>query len=155
MSARNKNRITRREFIKGTALLGGTLASSRLLSALAVPFPRKSFAGYVPAADPWAELPAILARIKPPSFPDREFDVTKFGAIGDNKADCTEAFQKAIAACHAGKGGRVLVPAGEFITGAIRLKSNVNLHISSGATVRFARDPVNIRWSSLAGKGLS
>ena len=87
MSARNKNRITRRQFIKGTALLGGTLASSRLLSSLAVPFPRKSFAGYVPAADPWAELPAVLARIKPPSFPDREFDVTKFGAIGDNKTD--------------------------------------------------------------------
>jgi polygalacturonase len=155
MSARNKNRITRRQFIKGTALLGGTLASSRLLSALAVPFPRKSFAGYVPtAADPWSELPAILARIKPPSFPDREFDVTKFGAIGDNKADCTEAFHKAIAACHAAKGGRVLVPAGEFATGAIRLKSNVNLHISSGATVRFARDPgkyplVFTRWEGI------
>ena len=106
------------------------------------------------AADPWSELPAILARIKPPSFPDREFDVTKFGAIGDNKTDCTEAFQKAIAACHAAKGGRVLVPAGEFITGAIRLKSNVNLHISSGATVRFARDPgkyplVFTRWEGI------
>ena len=60
MSARNKNRITRRQFMKGTALLGGTLAGSRLLSALAVPFSR--LAGYVPAADPWSELPAILAR---------------------------------------------------------------------------------------------
>jgi polygalacturonase len=154
MSARNKNRMTRRQFIQGTALLGGTLASSRLLSALAIPFPPKSFAGYVPVADPWSELPAILARIKPPSFPDRDFDVTRFGAIGDNKTDCTEAFQKAIAACHAAKGGRVLVPAGEFITGAIRLKSNVNLHISSGATVRFARDPgkyplVFTRWEGI------
>jgi polygalacturonase len=154
MSARNKNRMTRRQFIKGTALLGGTLAGSRLLSALAIPFPRKSFAGYVPVADPWSELPGILARIKPPSFPDRDFDVTRFGAIGDNKTDCTEAFQKAIAACHAANGGRVLIPAGEFITGAIRLKTNVNLHISSGATVRFARDPgkyplVFTRWEGI------
>jgi polygalacturonase len=149
MSARNKNRITRRQFVQGTALLGGTLASSRLLSALAISFPGKSF-----AADPWSELPAILARIKPPSFPDRDFDVTRFGAIGDNKTDCTEAFQKAIAACHAAKGGRVLIPTGEFSTGAIRLKSNVNLHISSGATVRFARDPgkyplVFTRWEGI------
>jgi polygalacturonase len=154
MSARNKNRMTRRQFIKGTALLGGTLAGSRLLSALAIPFPRKSFAGYVPVADPWSELPGILARIKPPSFPDRDFDVTMFGAIGDNKTDCTDAFQKAIAACHAAKGGRVLVPAGEFITGAIRLKTNVNLHIGAGATVRFARDPgkyplVFTRWEGI------
>jgi polygalacturonase len=154
MSVRNKNRMTRRQFIKGTALLGGTLAGSRLLSALAIPFPRKSFAGYVPVADPWSELPGILARIKPPSFPDRDFDVTRFGAVGDNKTDGTEAFQKAIAACHAAKGGRVLVPAGEFITGAIRLKTNVNLHISSGATLRFARDPgkyplVFTRWEGI------
>ncbi len=47
-----------------------------------------------------------------------------------------------------------MVPAGEFITGAIRLKSNVNLHISSGATVRFTRDTrkyplVFTRWEGI------
>ena len=73
-------------------------------------------------------------------FPDRDFDVTQFGAVGDSKVDCTEAFRKAIAACHAAKGGRVVVPAGKFLTGAVRLKSNVNLHISAGATVLFTRD---------------
>ena len=154
-----KTRTSRREFIKGMsaagiALSGGVLTRPGLLSALTRAV-RPNLAGTLRSADPWSELPAILARIKPPSFPDRDFDVTKFGAVGDNKTDCTEAFQKAIAACHAAKGGRVVVPAGEFITGAIRLKSNVNLHISSGATVRFTRDPGNIRWSSLAGKALN
>lgn len=91
-------------------------------------------------ADPWAELPNILARIKPPAFPNRDFDLTKFGAIGDNKSDCTEAFRSAIAACAKSGGGRVIVPKGEFLTGAIELKSHVNLHVSEGATVRFSRD---------------
>ena len=92
------------------------------------------------STDGWAELPKILARIKPPTFPDRDFDITKFGAVGDNKTDCTEAFNKAIAACNKAGGGRVVVPKGEFSTGAIELRSKVNLHVSEGATIRFSRD---------------
>jgi polygalacturonase len=90
--------------------------------------------------DPWNTLGDILGRIKPPVFPDRDFAVSRFGAIGDNKTDCTEAFSRAIEACHAAGGGRVVLPAGEFLTGAIHLKSNVNLRVSAGATVRFMRD---------------
>jgi polygalacturonase len=82
----------------------------------------------------------ILARIKPPAFPKREFEITKFGAAGDNKTDNTGAFRKAIAACSQAGGGRIVVPAGEFLTGAIHLQSNVNLYLASGATVRFTRD---------------
>src|SRR5262249_334843 len=73
-------------------------------------------------------------------FPNREFMVSNFGAVGDNKIDCTEAFRKAITACSSAGGGRVVVPKGEFLTGAIQLKSDVNLHVSSGATIRFTRD---------------
>src|SRR5262245_11631788 len=119
--------ISRREFIKGIgatgiAVSGAVVAGSTLLSALMSPA-HASTAAYAPIpapADPWSELPAILARIKAPVFPEREFDVTKFGARGDNRTDCTEAFQKAIAACHAAGGGRVVISAGEFSTGAIR-----------------------------------
>jgi polygalacturonase len=82
----------------------------------------------------------ILARIKPPVFPDREFDITRYGAVADNSFDCTDAIRKAIAECARQGGGRVMVPAGEFITGAIELKSRVNLHVSEGATLRFSRD---------------
>ena len=88
----------------------------------------------------WAQLPAILRRIKAPVFPQRDFLLTKFGAKGDGKTDNTAAFRQAITACNKAGGGRVVVPAGEFLTGAIHLKSNVNLHVSAGATIKFSQD---------------
>src|SRR5262245_5629114 len=66
------------------------------------------------AARAWAQMPAILKRIVPPKFPAREFDITKYGAVGDGTADCTKAFADAIAACNKAGGGRVVVPAGKF-----------------------------------------
>ena len=92
-------------------------------------------------ADPWSRLPDILKRIKPPKFADRDFVVTNYGAVGDGKTTCTEAFQKAIAACNKSGGGRVVVPAGVFLTGPIHLKSKVNLHLTEGATIKFSNDP--------------
>ena len=82
---------------------------------------------------------AILARIKPPQFAERDFPITDFGAVADG--DCTQALAKAIAACHAAGGGRVVVPAGLWLTGAVHLKSNVNLHLVDGATLRFSPEP--------------
>ena len=82
------------------------------------------------AADPWDEARAILARIKEPAFPNRDFDAKGYGSINE-----------AIAACNSAGGGRVVVPAGEFTTGALRLKSRVNLHLSAGATLKFSTDP--------------
>lgn len=93
------------------------------------------------AEDPWAAVPAILARIKAPTFPNRDFDVTRYGARPDGKTDATEAFRKAVDAAAGAGGGRVLVPEGVWLTGAIHLKSNVNLHVVKGATVRFNPDP--------------
>jgi polygalacturonase len=84
---------------------------------------------------------SILARIKPPVFPNRDFDIAKYGADGDGKKLSTDAISQAIAACSAAGGGRVVVPNGLFLTGAIHLKSNVNLHIEKDATLRFSRDP--------------
>ena len=76
-------------------------------------------------------------RIVPPKFPARDFQISKFGAVGDGETDCTKAFAEAIAACSAAGGGRVVVPSGVFLSGAIHLKSGVNLHVSEGATIRF------------------
>src|SRR6266699_1967692 len=93
------------------------------------------------AEDPWSQLPAILKRIQAPKFPNRAFDITRYGAKEGGKVDNTDAFRKAIEdAGHAG-GGRVVVPEGVFLTGAIHLKSNVNLVVPKGATLKFNPDP--------------
>lgn len=91
------------------------------------------------AAD-W-QADAILARIQPPKFPDRDFDITRFGASGDERQLCTQAIAAAIEACHQAGGGRVLVPRGVYLTGAIHWKSNVNIHVADGATLLFSADP--------------
>lgn len=129
---------TRRDFLKSIGVSSGLLLVEPALVCAGI-------GSYDPTPeapnDPWQQLPAILARIKPPTFPNRDFDIAKFGAVGDSKTDCTEAFRKAIAACNAAGGGRVLVPAGQFLTGAIHLKSNVNLHLAADATIKFSPDP--------------
>lgn len=85
----------------------------------------------------WAEEAKILKRIHPPTFPRHDFVITDFGAVADGKTDCTRAIAKAIDACAEKGGGRVVVPAGEFLTGAIHLKSNINLHLESSAVLKF------------------
>ena len=106
----------------------------------------------------WESYPAVLARIKAPTFPDRDFPITKYGAPTDGTSSSTEAIRKAIEACHAAGGGRVVVPKGTFVTGAIHLLSNVNLHLSEGATLLFDAAPermaknypvVHTRWEGV------
>jgi polygalacturonase len=128
----------RREFIK-KVLVGGTAAivTPALLSRYAS---AELLWPIFPAGEGWNELPGILKRIKPPVFPKRDFGITRFGAVGDGRTDCTEALRKAIAACNKAGGGRVVVPAGNFLTGPIHLRSNVNLHLAAGATIKFSQD---------------
>lgn len=115
-----------------SVLLAGGLA----VGATALP-------GWAAAAelDPWDQAQVIRALVVPPWFPRRAMDITSFGAAGDGVTDCTEAFRQAIAECQVRGGGRVLVPPGRFLTGPIHLRSNVNLHVSEGATVLFKTDP--------------
>lgn len=86
----------------------------------------------------WGDYESILARIQAPTFPQRDFPITDFGAKPG--ADASDAIRNAIAACVQAGGGRVVVPSGEWLTGAIQLKSNVNLHVSEGATLRWIFD---------------
>lgn len=92
------------------------------------------------AASPWDEVPSILARIVPPTFANRTFDIRTYGAVGNNSTDCTAAFRSAIQACNAAGGGRVLVTGGTYRTGKVELLSNVELHVTSGAIIRFRTD---------------
>ncbi len=132
--------IDRRDFLKLAGAGFGALA-----------FPLPSRAAYTA----WDAVPAILGRIRPPVFPKRDFDLVKYGAVGDGAADCTAAFHRAIHECSRMGGGRVVVPRGNFLTGAIHLENGVNLHISEGATLRFNPDPglylpaVYTRWEGV------
>ncbi|HEX2982650.1 MAG TPA: glycoside hydrolase family 28 protein [Ignavibacteriales bacterium] len=89
----------------------------------------------------WNMENEITSKIIPPEFPDKDFIITSYGAIGDGITDCTEAIRKAIEECGAQGGGRVVVQEGVFLTGAVHLKSNVNLYVSEGATLKFSTDP--------------
>jgi polygalacturonase len=135
-------RHSRRDLFKtGGIVAGGAVAAGLLAGparALTTPsglvVPQAS-----PSGSPWDQVPTILAQIKPPTFPDKNFDVTAFGAKGDGKTDDSAAFTKAIAAANKAGGGHVVVPAGStFLTGAVTLLSNVDLHVLG--TVKFSTD---------------
>lgn len=116
--------------LKHLAMLGMTLSSM----ALTIPTTAEESG--------WDQLPEILAEIKDPIFLAKDFSLADFGAKGDGKTDCRPAFDKAIAECAKAGGGRVVVPAGKWLTnGPIHLKSNVNLHVGEGATILFSTDP--------------
>src|SRR5215468_5330001 len=65
--------------------------------------------------DLWKEADAILKRIVPPTFPNRTFDITQYGATAGRESVATEAFRAAIEACQKAGGGRVVVPSGRFV----------------------------------------
>ena len=93
--------------------------------------------------DPWEEMEILRKQIIAPTFPGRDFLITNYGAVEGGKVKSTEAFRKAIEACNKSGGGRVVVPTGTFLTGAIHLKSNVNLHLQDNATILFSRDTLD------------
>ena len=63
------------------------------------------------------------------------FNVSDFGAKGDGKTLDSPAINAAIEAAVAEGGGQVLLPAGTFLSGSIRLKSNIELHLSPGCVL--------------------
>lgn len=66
--------------------------------------------------------------------------IRRYGAVAGGKMLNTRVIQQAIDACHEGGGGVVLIPAGEWLTGPIVLKSGVNLSLAAGALLQFTRD---------------
>jgi len=94
-----------------------------------------------PVQSEWSQVPQILERIAAPKFPDNYFVITDFGAIADGRTDCTMAISNAISACAEKGGGHVVVPAGEFLAGAVHLRSNVDLHLETNAVLKFSTNP--------------
>ena len=92
---------------------------------------------------PWARADRIARTIRGPHIPPNDVDVTSFGAVGDGRTMNTKAFARAVEACAANGGGRIVVPAGRYLTGAIHLASNIELHVSDGAVILFSTDPAD------------
>jgi polygalacturonase len=132
--------VDRREFLRQA---GASAAGTLAVAALGCRTSKVATANSPLTADDagmWKLVPSILARIQPPTFPGRDFDIRRFGAVANGTTLCTNGFRDAIAACAADGGGRVVVPEGRFLTGPIHLESNVNLHVEAGGTIAFTRD---------------
>ena len=69
-----------------------------------------------------------------------KYDIKNFGAKTDGTL-CTEAIQAAIDAAFLAGGGEVTVPEGRFLTGGVRLRSNVTLHLLENAVLLGSTDP--------------
>ncbi|WP_432380985.1 glycoside hydrolase family 28 protein [Duganella sp. P38] len=119
------------------------------------------------ARDPWAEAEAISARCKQPiAFRQQDFVITAYGArpcevgqvdglveyrkegkVNAPKAgapDSYGAIRAAIDACHAAGGGRVVIPAGNWLScGPLVLRSNVHVHLAAGAHLYFNNNPLD------------
>ena len=87
------------------------------------------------------QAPFKMPKLKRPVFKNQTFNISDYGAKPDGTTKNTGAFKKAIDACSAAAGGKVLVPKGKWFTGPIHLKSNVNLHFEEGAELHFSDDP--------------
>lgn len=109
----------------------------------------------------WEMADAIRKQTVVPTFPDRQFNVRDFGATSDGTTDNSAAFAKTISACHDAGGGKVLVPSGNYLTGPIHLKSNVNLHLEKGSRLLFSTNQTNYlpavftRWEGVELMGYS
>ena len=91
-------------------------------------------------ADVYDGVPFNIEKVKVTYFPNYNLSIAETGAVKGGKVLCTEAINKAIETVSKRGGGRVTIPSGLWLTGAITLQSNVELHLEKGAIVAFTTD---------------
>lgn len=84
------------------------------------------------------QAPFDMPQLQRPVFPDRLVSIADHGAVPGGEVKNTAAIAAAIQAVADAGGGRVLVPAGTWLTGPVHLKSNIDLHLEAGAVLRFS-----------------
>ena len=80
------------------------------------------------------------------------FNVKEYGATGTKPEDARPALQRAIDACAAAGGGTVLIPAGQYTSGTLRLRSHVRVRLETGATVFASPEPKDYAFGSIPSK---
>lgn len=102
------------------------------------------------------EYKRIEQSIQLPKIAERQFLITSFGAkTTATAAQNQKAINRVISLVSKKGGGKVIIPKGSWNTGAIELKSHVNLVLEEGATLHFAFEPklyplVRTSWEGLA-----
>ncbi|MEI6946440.1 glycoside hydrolase family 28 protein [Paraflavisolibacter sp. H34] len=90
------------------------------------------------------QAPFAMPAIKVPDFRNcPRMKITDFGAVQGDKKATSRAIAKAIDKANRIGGGVVVVPAGEWLTGKVHFKSNVNLHLEKDAVLLFSEDPAD------------
>ena len=89
-----------------------------------------------------AAAPFAMPTVTEAMSPERRFSIVEYGAKDDG-TKCTEAFARAMASCERAGGGHVVVPAGTWVTGAVRFRSNCDLRLERDAVVVSTDDPAD------------
>ncbi|MFV5692015.1 glycoside hydrolase family 28 protein [Flavobacterium sp. LT1R49] len=128
-----------------------TLGLVLFLSLIFLSFKKDKFS--VTVKEIIVEAPFKMPNIKIPDFTNcKKVSIVDFGAVQGNKDKTSLAIAKAIDKVNKIGGGTVIIPKGEWLTGKIHFKSNVNLHLDKGAILLFSEDPkdylpaVNSSW---------
>lgn len=96
----------------------------------------------VPSEIEAIKAPFEMPRLDRPKFPDRVFNISDYGAkrLDGTQFKNTKAIVKAIEAASTSGGGVVLIPKGQWLSGPIHLKSNINLKLEKGAELLFSQE---------------
>src|ERR1019366_10276066 len=145
-SGMNRVRMERRSFLKAAAQ---TMMAAPVLSALS---------GCDAARRPAQASAPVAAPAIAPAAAKVKLNVRDNGATGDGKTKDTLAIQQTIERCSAFGGGEVVVPAGDYLTGAVVLRSGVTLRVEEGATLNGSPDMADYplaqgRWEGHWAKG--
>ncbi len=110
------------------------IAATALIAALA--------AAAQDPATAWTTIyPQVEKAIKAPEFRDKDYRLFDYGKPSKKEGYLyTDLINSVIERCSNEGGGRVVIPEGTWLTGPITMKSNVNLHLSEGATLLFTDD---------------
>lgn len=83
----------------------------------------------------YTDLPCAVEHVQPFAIPEYTVSITDFGGVGDGITDNTEAFAKALKHLKKQGGGHLVVPDGQWLTGPVKLISNLDLHLADNAVI--------------------